>query len=344
MSHTITVLDIGARSGFQAVWETAPYPVRVIGFEPDPEECRSLNAELGKSGKGSVEAKYYPVALAGESGPRTLYLFKDRRLSSFFLPNEPWLTRFPLDKLLGRGAFEIAARVELDCSTLDEFAAEHLAEGADYIKLDTQGSELEILKGGNHVLENVFAVCTEVEFEAIYDNQPLFADIDSYLRKNGFTLFDLNRHWWKRAVPESVFSRGQMVFADALYLRDYWNPSYRGSFWSDVEASPKRAEKIIALSALLGYSDYALQLAERFEHAGTFSASIRESLVKKYVLQPTALNSKGKVLGGFLGRVAARISRHLTALGAAFETKHAKHLNREFYDNDERKSFRHVNG
>ena len=166
--------------------------------------------------------------------------------------------------------------------------------------------------------------------------------MDSFLRKKGFTLFDLNRHWWKRSVPDSVFSRGQMIFADALYLRDYWNPSYRGSYWSDVEASPKRAEKIIALSALLGYSDYALQLAERFERVGTFSASIRKSIVKKYVLKPAALNSSGKIIGGFPSRVAAKFSRHLTALGAAFETKHAKHLNREFYDNDERKAFRIV--
>ena len=340
--NPITVLDIGARSGFQSVWDNSLYPVRVIGFEPDPEECRRLNLSTNKSEKTLVDAKYFPVALAGERGPRTLYLFNDRRLSSFFLPNKRWLKRFPLDKLLGKKAFEVVSQVELECLTLDEFDAEHLAGKADYIKLDTQGSELEILQGGSRVLGNVFAVCTEVEFGAIYNNQPLFADIDSFLRREGFTLFDLNRHWWKRAVPESVFSRGQMVFADALYLRDYWNPSYIGSYWSNVEGSPENVEKTIALSALLGYSDYALQLADQFEKVGTITSLERESIVKKYILHPLIQNSSVKIMGNIAGRLAAKFSKLRTALGASLEMRHAIHLNREFYDNDERKSFRHI--
>ena len=52
----------------------------------------------------------------------------------------------------------------------------------DFIKLDTQGSELDILHGAGSLLDNCSGLQLEVMFSPLYEGQPLFADVDAYLR------------------------------------------------------------------------------------------------------------------------------------------------------------------
>jgi Methyltransferase FkbM domain len=61
----------------------------------------------------------------------------------------------------------------------------------DFIKLDTQGSELEILQGGVRALAGVRCVEVEVEFNPIYRGQPLFYEVDAFMRGQGFVLWKL---------------------------------------------------------------------------------------------------------------------------------------------------------
>ena len=51
----------------------------------------------------------------------------------------------------------------------------------DYLKIDVQGGELDVLKGAQRVLKDVIAVHCEVEFAPVYRDQPLFAEIDTLL-------------------------------------------------------------------------------------------------------------------------------------------------------------------
>ena len=57
-------------------------------------------------------------------------------------------------------------------TTLDE-----LSLTPSYIKIDTQGSELDILKGSTNSIRFALALQIEVEFEALYADQPLFPQI-----------------------------------------------------------------------------------------------------------------------------------------------------------------------
>jgi hypothetical protein len=65
------------------------------------------------------------------------------------------------------------------------------AMGADYLKLDVQGSEGQVLAGARTCLDSVLVVHSEVEFVPIYAGQPLFGDIDAILRSRGFVLHRL---------------------------------------------------------------------------------------------------------------------------------------------------------
>ena len=80
----------------------------------------------------------------------------------------------------------------------------------DLLKLDLQGYELEALKGCGSLLERIKIITTEIEFVALYDNQPLFGDIDVFLRAHGFRLLNLYELY---THPD-----GQLTAGDAVYL------------------------------------------------------------------------------------------------------------------------------
>lgn len=335
----IVVVDVGARSGVQAIWEKARYPVLVLGFEPDAEECDALNARTPDASDHLVQARYFPWALAEDRSQRSLYLYKDRRLSSFYLPNEALLSQFPVPRLLSEGAFSVDAKVDLDCISLDEFCQREKVGKVDFIKLDTQGSELEILRGGDKALDGVFGIAVEVEFSPLYAGQPLFGDIDAYLRSKGFSLFDLNRHWWKRSAEQGVESRGQVMFADAIYLRD---PALSSSalYWDNLRSDPSAIERMVALSCVLGYSDFALALLDHFKRAAFIDGKSFEALSVKYVRRrdfPPVHQPSRSVWARAVAKVSRAIASRISKIS---DDAHYRHLNQHYYDNDERKGIR----
>ena len=146
--------------------------------------------------------------------------------------------------------------------TLDHQLERHGLDDVDFIKVDTQGSELFVLQGASQVLgQHVVGVEVEVEFASIYGGQPLFADVDRHMREHGFDLFDLRRVYWKRDAGQSLGGPyGQIVWADALYLKTL--PALPAVI---AERAPeaRRSKLLRALSvvSLYGYHDHALALA-----------------------------------------------------------------------------------
>ncbi len=126
--------------------------------------------------------------------------------------------------------------------TLDEFIAERGIERVHAIKLDTQGSELQVLKGAEKALKGCIFLIVEVEFNALYECQPLFCDVDRFLRDRGFVLWRFNSlgHYSTGQIggePHSMligsdpgglhslaFPNGQLFAADALYVKEEATP------------------------------------------------------------------------------------------------------------------------
>ena len=113
-----------------------------------------------------------------------------------------------------------------------------------FLSLDTQGSELEILKGAKETLNSVVAVLVEVGFVKIYENQPLFGEISEFLNLAGFTLMDIYKgvETTNSRGPVGARAKGQLSWGDALFFK-----------------SPDNAERSsLAFCALaFGYSDFA---------------------------------------------------------------------------------------
>jgi FkbM family methyltransferase len=250
----LVLADVGARGGLRPNWREARRHLRLIGFEPDPIEYAAL---LERARANGSRDRYFGVALHNRKGTVDLYVARDRGLTSMFPPNRGFLDAFP-----DADRFDTVDRQTMATDTLDAVTEAGEVGGIDFIKADTQGSELFVLQGAERVLgASALGVEVEVEFAPIYTGQPLFADVDVYLRGLGFLLFDLRPCYWKRAAGRAIGGpHGEIIWADALYLRSH--ASLR-ALLARLETTRRKPTllKAISIALLYGYVDYALELA-----------------------------------------------------------------------------------
>ena len=251
--HPLVLADIGARGGLKSNWLPARRHLRVLGFEPDKREFDALVARH----QGNRALTFFNTALHNSRGTVPLYVARDRGLTSIFKPNRAFLDSFP-----EASRFDTTSVIDMSTDTLDNVLLTSGIDDVDFIKADTQGSELYVLEGAASALAaGVVGVEVEVEFAPIYTGQPLFADVDAYLRQFGLVLFDLRPCYWKRARGRLAGGpHGQIIWADALYLRSL--PALNAAL-SSLPADRARAKllKAISVAVLYGYLDYALELA-----------------------------------------------------------------------------------
>jgi FkbM family methyltransferase len=79
----------------------------------------------------------------------------------------------------------------LSMTTLDDLTAGTSFERPDFIKLDVQGYELEVLGGAERSVQSAEAVLTEVNLLGIYEKAPLFHETVEYMGRRDFQVYDL---------------------------------------------------------------------------------------------------------------------------------------------------------
>jgi hypothetical protein len=79
-------------------------------------------------------------------------------------------------------------QVAIQLHRLDDYQDLHELRLPDMIKLDVQGCELEVLKGGERCLNSAKAVLMEMSFIELYRGQPLFDDVVAFMADHGFRL------------------------------------------------------------------------------------------------------------------------------------------------------------
>ncbi len=99
----------------------------------------------------------------------------------------------------------------------------------------------------------------EVEFSPLYLNQPLFPDVDIFLRNQEFTLFDLaNFHCLHSNSPiQSSVRPGKLLWAEAFYFRDLIRDDITFKF-----KTPQQIFKLACIADIMHFPDYALELLE----------------------------------------------------------------------------------
>lgn len=211
--NVIQIADIGAMScGQSDTWSQLVNQGRahLLGFEPQKEECDRCNATAGAG------RLYLPTAL-GDGTTRLFHRCRFAPTSSFYKPNIDVIARYN-----GLAAqMEVVETLPIPTKRLDDIEQ---ARRTDFLKLDVQGSELDILAHATKTLEHVSMIQIEVCFLPLYQEQPLFADIDAFLRKQGFELHTFIGFGTRMLLPLSSADlpnaqTKQTLWSDAVYLK-----------------------------------------------------------------------------------------------------------------------------
>jgi FkbM family methyltransferase len=167
-----TVVDVGVAQGTAALYRVFPDAKHLL-IEPLEEFVPALEDLKRRLG----DAEYVIAAAAAEEGEIELNVHADLHGSSIFKEvDDPCVDGVP-------------RRVR--SSPLDVLCRELGGRGPYLIKVDTQGAELEVLKGGSQVLKDTAAVVLEVSFFPLYGDAPEAHDCIRFMAERGFVVYDI---------------------------------------------------------------------------------------------------------------------------------------------------------
>lgn len=268
--HKVVIIDVGAAGGVHERFDIFENNLTTLLFEPREEAYNNLPDE-----NGVIKFNY---GLDEHEGERTLNLTNKLWCSSILKPKYDFLERFPYVE-----RYNIDSKVNMAVKPLDSIRGS--VEYFDFLKIDTQGTTFPIIKGGVKVLESLFAIEVETEFNAIYEGQILFHEVDRFLRVFDFELFDMQRYFWCRnTLPAYQKTRGQIIFANVVYFKTREAlAKMLGAITNSVERK-NRAKSLFSLLLAYRQYDYLLELVDFFKEQDLVSFSKEElRIVNGYI-------------------------------------------------------------
>jgi len=195
------VVDAGAHVGStSAALDLALRPDKLIAIEPNPALQSGLRSRFARQSHVQVLS----CALGATQSTIAFFAHRFSAASSCFPARAGYLAEMGLDPG--------SEQIEVECRRLDVLMAELGIRSIDLLKIDCQGSELQVLTGAGDLLQRVRCVVTEVLFERVYEGGCVFSELHAFLLARNFRLVHLDRF----LGPSDSIQQ-----ADAVYL----NPS-----------------------------------------------------------------------------------------------------------------------
>ena len=279
LEEAFTVIDVGCQGGPHPRWKMLGEFVDFHGFDPIPEVIDRLEVEY----RDAAHYHFYSMGLGNEDGSRQFYVKSDSFSSSFYPPPETPVLAHSEDDDVQRGPRTVEIR-KLD--TLNSGARIPLA---DYIKLDCEGFESEVLLGAVDYLTASAPLC--VTAETNFDTSPAhlrthFSSLNDLLIPHGLHVFDL--YYVRSPQPDYVaaFSSlhrdthqpqtlrvvGRPTTFEFLFCRDFvaerdWPQHYMNRPLADCLPSVDKLIKAMIIFELHGLMDCAFEVGMQFrEH------------------------------------------------------------------------------
>lgn len=176
------VLDVGANRGqYGSMLRDIGYRGLILSFEPVGANFEALAARA--AGRGPWNCFRY--ALGAADGEAEINVTDEDVFSSFLKPTEDSQARFPRNRVARMEKVQVR---RLD-GVLDQLS-DGLSSPRIYLKMDTQGFDLEVLAGATGVLDRILALQTEVSFRPIYHGMPSYQDSLREFQARGFQVVD----------------------------------------------------------------------------------------------------------------------------------------------------------
>jgi FkbM family methyltransferase len=201
----LTIVDVGAQplidedDIFQPLLESGQ--CHVIGFEPLEETHQHRLAQ-------NPSWSLLPFFL-GDGSERTFYETVWGPTSSLYEPDNAALADFVgLSESCVVSQSRVVQTVRLD---------DVVKEQVDFLKIDVQGAELDVLRGSTKLLGEILVIHVEVQFFPLYRGVPLFDQVFSLLLNHSFELFDfprLERYEYQHGTGRLE----RLLWADAVFI------------------------------------------------------------------------------------------------------------------------------
>jgi FkbM family methyltransferase len=189
------IFDVGANVG-QSVELFRNYFARPVihSFEPGTAAFE----ELTRATAGVPDLHRNNFGLASQAGSRTFIENELTNMSSLLEPgSDCW------------GG--IKQTYAVDVTTIDDYCAANGIERIDILKIDTQGSEFDVVKGAEAMLRKgaIHLIYLEIIFSEMYKGLPRLDEVYGFLADRGYTLV---------AFYDFYYQRERAAWTDALFI------------------------------------------------------------------------------------------------------------------------------
>ena len=239
--NKITALDVGAQGGFNS---DNFFPnqynqyFQSILVEPIKDEANKFKEQKFVINKG----------LWSNKEKKNLYVL-DNRLgsSSMYMPNEE---AFDLHRIKKKDFqnYKVTRTIQIDCDTISNQLSELNIKMLDYLKIDTQGAELEILKGIGSFRPLFLKI--EAHFFSIYKNTPSWHELVNFLYEMNYVLID-----WKGIGSHSTRIPAEV---DMIFIPNFDNDSGKELIKANIE-------KFTSLMLIFGQLKVLQVILKRFK-------------------------------------------------------------------------------
>ncbi len=198
-----TILDAGANLGQFAQWSRVEFPNATLhSFEPVLATYKKLQATAQHDPLWNT----YNLALSSEKCVRQINVHVDHPSSSSLLESTP--IEAELYPSTNR-----KVKNDVNCITMDEWVEESnpLIDNDILLKMDVQGHEASVLKGGKRTLQKVQVVIVEAIIEQLYHSQTKFSELVALLDNASFDFIGVMEHGFT--------SQGNVVSLDAVFFK-----------------------------------------------------------------------------------------------------------------------------
>lgn len=223
--NNIIIFDIGACEGLDSIKYSLQFPnSKIYSFEPLKGNIEIIKKNLVEykiknvnivdkalSNKVSKEFFYVSSASAEKNEPDWNY---GNKSSSLYEPNKELIQKHY--KWL-----QFKKKIEVETTTIYEFCINKNIQTIDFIHMDVQGAELNVLDGAKKILNNILLIWLEVENIELYKNQPLKKEIENFMHQWGF----------KKLVDTVNYISGDQLYINKkLYIQKYGHTKFYKNF------------------------------------------------------------------------------------------------------------------
>lgn len=175
-----TIIEAGAFDGRDTKKLSTLFPeAKIHSFEPVPEIFQALVAQTQEC----ANVYRYPLALSTMNGTQEFFRAKNPKKPTKLCQAGTLLR--PKDRL-HRSPIIYPDTIQVPTITLAEWAKSTGITQIDFVWLDLQGHELAVLKSAGELIKTINLIYIEVNFIEAYHDQPSYAQVDTWLKSQGF--------------------------------------------------------------------------------------------------------------------------------------------------------------